>query len=338
MGVTIKDVAEKCGLSITTVSLVLNNKDSRISEKTKQLITETAHELSYIPNRMAVGLATKRTLTVGLVTFNTKSHSFSTLMQAAETACHNAGYMLVLNDISNRPTATVRTTMQTILSNVDGLILDSAFCQKEYNQELLEVIHDSKIPIVTLSPIAAQMLPNSIIPDWKQGISAITEYLIEQNHKRIGCVFPEPGLNISSLLLEGYRNAIDEHNLPFNENLILEEAYSWDTASRSLNALMKENVTAVISYSDIMAASLYYQAKECGIEVPRQLSLVSLEDSPFFTCFEPYISSLSLHADRAARKSLHLIQRILKEGTQPVSSPELIPPFFFQRNSVAKCP
>ena len=61
MGVTIKDIAQKCGLSITTVSLVLNNKDSRISEKTRQMITEAAQELNYVPNRMAVGLATKKT-------------------------------------------------------------------------------------------------------------------------------------------------------------------------------------------------------------------------------------------------------------------------------------
>lgn len=337
MGVTIKDVAKKCGLSITTVSLVLNNKESRISEKTKRIITEAAQELSYVPNRFAVGLATKKTLTMGLITFNMKNHYFSTLIQAAEAACSNAGYTFLLENIFCQSSDSVHTIMQTVLSNVDGLIIDPTFCNQKFDQELLNIINDTKIPIISLGPIASQMLPNSIIPDWKRGIYLVTKLLIEQNHKIIGCVFPEFGVNLSSLLIEGYKNALEDNSIDFTSELIIEEAHFEENSSKMFETFLNHGATAVISYSNISAANLYLAATKAGIKIPDQLSLACLEDSPFFSCFEPYISALSLHMDRVARKSIHLIQKLINEEPPLNVSPEMIQPHFFERSSIIRC-
>jgi LacI family transcriptional regulator len=94
MGVTIKDVAKKTGLSITTVSLVLNKKESRIPEKTRQMVENTAQELHYSPNHAAISLATKKTNTIGLIVPQGSYYRLDRLMISFEQACRNAGYGL----------------------------------------------------------------------------------------------------------------------------------------------------------------------------------------------------------------------------------------------------
>lgn len=333
MGVTIKDVAKKCGLSITTVSLVLNNKDSRISEKTKQMITEVAQELNYVPNRMAVGLATKKTLTIGLIAAEAKSHYYSSLVQAAEAACRNAGFFLMLYNLSYQSEKTLQNTFQTVIQNVDGIIFDPSFCSVLHSQDLLKLLTNAKIPVITLSSISSQMVPGSIVIDRRQSAYIAAAHLLSLNHKKIGCLFPPPGLNISLPLLDGYRDAMEDSGLEPDEELIIEEDGSADAAARALNRFTAAGVTAIIVYSDTLTAGLYRAAHETGLCIPEELSLVSLEDSPFFTCFDVTISALSLHADRVARKAVNLIRKSTLDGSCCCSSPEMIQPFFFQRGS-----
>ena len=97
MGVTIKDIARETGLSVTTVSLVLNNKDSRIIGKTRQLVQSTAQELNYQPNQAAVSLVTKKTQVIGLLIAQDHYYYFGDLIRSVEMACHNASYFPLIS-------------------------------------------------------------------------------------------------------------------------------------------------------------------------------------------------------------------------------------------------
>lgn len=333
MGVTIKDVAKKCGLSITTVSLVLNNKENRISEKTKQMITEAAQELNYIPNRMAVGLASKKALSIGLVTFDCNSNTYLSLMQATETACQSADLFLIIYNLSVLSMDSLDTSLQKIIRNVDGLILDPSFCKTKYNEKLKTIIEKANIPIVALSSIGKEWLPNTIAIDRKQGAYTATSHLLQLNHHRIAFFVPKSYTNIYTPLIAGYREALEDQNIEFQEDLIFEEQESQTLLNDILLELANDGVHAAISYSDVLTSRIYYAANQTGIKIPDILSVLSLEDSSFFGCFNPPTSAMSLHSDRVARKAVHLLKKMIS-ATEPLNNkPETVPPFFFLRNS-----
>lgn len=336
MGVTIKDVAKKCGMSITTVSLVLNNKNSRISEKTKQIIMETAQKLNYVPNRMAVGLATKKAFTIGLLTSETKGNYYLSLVQAAESACKNAGFFLMLYNISFQSEETLKDTIQFVVQNVDGVIFDPSFCSIEYSKKLLQLLINSNIPVITLSLVASQLIENSITIDRKQCSYIAASHLFKLNHKKVGCFFPEMSLNISAPLKEGYFDAADEFKITCIENMILESNDSLEEIENGFKYFIENKVTGIICLSSFTAATIYKLAHEKGISIPKDLSIISLEDSPFLQCFETPISALSLHTDRVVRKAVNLIRKIVKEEINMSFTPELIQPFFFDRKSTYK--
>lgn len=335
MGVTIKDVAKKCGMSITTVSLVLNNKDSRISEKTKQIITEAAQELNYIPNRMAVGLVTKKTFTIGLIVPGWQDSYCTSLIQSAEAACRNAGFFLSLYQLPIQSAVLMKNYFHTIVQNVDGIIFDPSFYTVKYNNELLERLSNASIPVVSLGPIASQVLPNSIVIDRRQGAYLAAEHLLERGHERIGCVYPASEYNIYSSLSDGYQSAVEDYGKTFEQELIKAVDESPEALESALKALTAAGATAIIAYSAITAANICQLARRTGLRIPDQLSLVSLEDSAFLPCMDPPIAACSLHADRAARKAVNLIRKISLDR-QEISSPEMIAPFFFERGSIQK--
>ena len=124
MGVTIKDVARRTGLSVTTVSLVLNKKESRISERTRQLVETAAQELNYTPNQTAVSLATKRTRVIGLLLPETGYYYYADLIHSVESACRNAGYFLTLSIAGLDEEQMVEQMVNLVRHQIDGLILD----------------------------------------------------------------------------------------------------------------------------------------------------------------------------------------------------------------------
>ena len=102
MRTTIKDIAAKTGLSVTTVSLVLNNKPSKISQETRELVLKTARELCYRPNQLAVGLIKKRTKTLGLILSDIRNSFFSSLAKGVEDECRENGWTVFLCNTSDK--------------------------------------------------------------------------------------------------------------------------------------------------------------------------------------------------------------------------------------------
>lgn len=333
MGVTIKDIAQKCGLSITTVSLVLNNKDSRISEKTRQTITEAAQELNYVPNRMAVGLATKKTFSIGLILSEYWRSYYTSLIHATEAACINAGFQLMLYYLPSQSPEDIPSRFQMLRQQVDGIIFDPSFYPFSFNEELHKQISGSPIPIITLAPLSSKTVTNAVMIDHCQAAWLASSALLQQGHKKIGFLSPPSSLNLYSLLRTGYEKALDDYELQVDSELIAEINPTFDNLTDVLNSMLNTDVTAFISYSDTLCAKVYQFLHQKNISVPDQISLACTEDSPFFSCMNTSISAVSIHADRAARKSVNLLRKIICDN-QPESAPEFISPFFQSRNSI----
>ncbi|MCT1901884.1 LacI family DNA-binding transcriptional regulator [Oceanobacillus sojae] len=335
MGVTIKDVAKKAGISPTTVSLVLNNKsNARISEKTRQLVTNAASELNYIPNSAAVSLVTQKTRTIGLLLPDDNSYHFASLIHSIEKACKKAGYFLMIGSVGLEVEDELNYIINFINRGMAGIIFDPSLYPKKLSQKYYELIAAKDIPIIPLGSINSNIVANSILPDFRQGGYLAASHLIELGHKRIGFFTTGSQFNASSAIADGFKSALEEWDISFDIDLVYEGMMDTDSGYKCLEKLMKQNITAIFSSSDIAAYGMYRYAREHHIHIPTDLSIVGFSNMTVSDSLDVPLTSVSFHIDRIARKSVNLLKKISEDKEQAL--PEIITPDLILRESTCK--
>ena len=219
MRTTIKDIAQKTGLSITTVSLVLNGKADKISEESKELVLRVAKELNYRPNQIAVGLVKKRTNTLGLIIPDISNIFFSELAKGVEDEGRKYDYNVILCNTNDRHDLEVEYVNVLAAKGIDGIILDmSVEDSEEKARKSLSLLLSYGIPAVIVDRYSDDKNFTSIYIDNEQGAYLATQYLIDLGHKRIGCVTGPSSERTSMDRLRGYSKAMQEHNIPWMKN------------------------------------------------------------------------------------------------------------------------
>ena len=340
MGVTIKDIAKKTGLSITTVSLVLNRKESRISEKTRHIIENAAHEMNYSPNQAAISLSTKKTNLIALIVPRGTFCFFSDLVSSIENACRNAGYSLCLSLPEEDEDSCLEAIQEALRRDADGIIFDPSNLDEDFYQAYLDLALKSETPICSLASAGAHLLSNSIIPDHKQGGRIAASHLLELGHRNIAFIGgPGESYAVSDLLL-GIGETLEEAVLQLPEPYIIRGGntarfgYEGGASLPGFSAGgTARSITAVIAGSDAIAAGLLRRAFEQGIAVPGELSVVGYGNS--YSCAELHVplTTVSIHYDRIARKAVNRIKKLNQNG--PALTPELVPPSLIVRMSTA---
>jgi LacI family transcriptional regulator len=337
MGVTIKDVAKKTGLSITTVSLVLNKKESRIPEKTRQIIKNAAEELKYAPNQAAVSLSTKRTNLIALVLPRKTCYFFADLASSMENACRSAGYGLIISLPDGDEAASLDAIREVLRRGVDGVVFDPSGFGGGFCEAYIALVQNSEIPVCSLAGVKARLLPNSIVPDHRQGGRLAALHLLDLEHTEIGFIGgPKENYIVSDMIL-GIEDAFEEHCL---ENGGLPTLIGDNTAAAGydgLETLLKKKssggLTGIIAGSDNIAAGVLRRAHELGLSVPEQISVVGYGNSSSGAEYSPPLTTISIHCDRIARKAVRLLEKSSADNS--VFTPELVQPSLIVRGSAA---
>jgi len=346
MGVTIKDVAKKTGLSITTISLVLNKKESRIPEKTRQIIENAVHELHYAPNQAAVSLSTKKTNLIALVIPRKTFYFFADLVSSVESSCRNAGYGLNISLPEGDEISCMEAIRETLRRGTDGIIFDPSAFNDDFYAAYMDLVLKSEIPICSLAGAGAHLLPNSIIPDHRQGGYLAASHLLGLGHTKIGFLAGPAENHIVQDLLRGIEEAFEEYRpasgassnpaagdpAAFGPCVV----FGKDTAvfeNEGLETLLKTRpaITGIIAGSDSIARGILCRAQELGITIPERLSVIGYGNSlPRADC-PPHLSTVSVHYDRIARKAVNLIKKHNQGG--PAMTAELVSPSLILRGS-----
>ena len=280
---TIKDIAREAGVSTTTVSLVLNSKPSRISQETKEKIFRIAKEKKYSPNRLAVNLATKTTSTFGMIIPDISNVFFAELCKGCEFESRNAGYSLTFSS-SNEYISTDLEYVDTMIANhVDGIIyVSSSSTDTHTNQKICEKIHNSQIPFVVVDRFIDFPYAKSVLMDNELGGYIATKHLLELGHRNIGCLTGPMKNDTSKKRLSGYRKALDEFNISLNESFIREGDFQMQSGYECLSYMRGLGVTAMFCFNDMMALGVYKAARDYGLKIPYDMSVVGYDD--IFVC------------------------------------------------------
>ncbi|MDD4595751.1 MAG: LacI family DNA-binding transcriptional regulator, partial [Candidatus Izemoplasmatales bacterium] len=204
MKYTIRDIAREANVSVTTVSLVLNDKPNTVSEGTTRLIREIAAKNNYVPNQFAVGLVTKKTNTIGLILPDIANTFFAELARSVDQFCTASGYSMILSNTNNDPVKDWATVNLLINRGIDGLII--AFSQdknKERSSCFITMLEDLDVPFVALDSWIEGLKCSGVSIHHSKGGMMATKHLISLGHIKIGCITGPRGSYTAERRLKG---------------------------------------------------------------------------------------------------------------------------------------
>lgn len=273
--ITLKDIAKKAGVNVSTVSRALND-DPRVKKETKSLIVAIAKQLNYQPDDLARGLVRKETKTIGVIVPEFINVFYAEVIGAIEEKLAEKGFSIILGK-SDFDSQKEKDYIQLFLrKRVDGIIVSSHM----QTYELFKRMKNQKTPIVLIDTYGDEPEFNSINIDNIYGVKQVIGHLVTLGHRDIAFI----GDNITTAhRLEGYKLALKEFNLNFNDQLVciddirLEKG-GFDKMQKLLRG--QEKVTAVFCVNDNMAIGAIKAAKNEGLRVPEDISIVGFDDLP----------------------------------------------------------
>lgn len=276
--VTISDVAASAGVSVATVSLVLNNANARISEATRRRVREAAAASGYRPSSLARSLKTKRTRTIGMISDEIAATPYAGRMLAgAQEAAREHGYLLFLVD-TGADVAVERDAIRALAAHqVDAMIYACMW------HRVVEVPQELSRDTVLLDCRTDGGTHRSVVPDEYGGGAAAARLLLEAGHERIAFVGPSgPQLVAASLRWEGFRAEIAAAGIETREGWHVLDEISAVGGRRATDALLDlpdaERPTGIFYFNDRMAAGGYAAAHRRGLTIPDDLSIVGFDD------------------------------------------------------------
>lgn len=277
--VGIRDVAKAAGVSVTTVSHVLNDSPhARISEPTKQLVRKVASQLGYGPNRMAQGLRTQRSRMIGLISEEvaTTPHA-GRIILGAQAAARRAGFTLVvINADHDASEESKRLDVAALIdSQVDGILYATM-----YHREVSLPPGLHSMPAVLIDASDRAGLVPSAVPDEYEGARSAVRALVSAGHRRIGFTNNTDDVPATRGRLAGYRAVLEEAGIGFDPSLV-ETAVSevrggYEAAIRLLTRT--DRPTGLFCYNDRMSMGAYRAAAEQGLSIPGDLSVVGFDN------------------------------------------------------------
>lgn len=316
--VTIQSMAKTLGVSVTTISRVLNGlgEQFRISKKTIELVTITADKLNYRPNNIAKGLRLKKSSTIGLIVPDITNAWFAQLVLGIEKEARKHHYNIFLcnsNDdlkIEKKSIALLQSWM------VDGIIIAPIGLESEH---LLKA-SKSGTPLVLIDRFFEGVnLPYISSNDFEGSLEA-TQYLINNGHKKIACFQGIVGTSPNNQRVNGYKQALKNNKIPFDPSLVIGTDFGFNNgytcARKLINNIAKTKITAIFSMGNQITLGALKAMKEEGIQIPNDLSIVSFDEQVYSDLLFTPLSTVSHLNENIGELSLKMLLNQFEKTTK----------------------
>lgn len=310
--VTIYDIAERLNLATSTISRALKDHPT-ISEKTINKVKKTAQEMGYVPNTLAAGLRGNKTNTIGVLIPTVTQPFLSSLISGIEITAQKSGYYVIIMQSHDSYEEEVSMAKSLYSSRVSGIICSLAMQTRDTSH--FDQFVSNNIPLVFVDRVPKNFNTFRVIIDnYAAGYKA-TKHLIDQGCSRIAHI--TAGSEFGNLYNErkrGYLDALKEHNLPIEEELIFNlNAVTYEEGERASNTLLnlKNPPDGIFSSGDIMGVSAIQCAKKRGIKVPEELAVIGFNNDPISQIIDPNLSTITHPAAKMGEMSAEIILKNL---------------------------
>ena len=288
---SIYDVARVSGVSVFTVSAVVNKK-SHVGKKLRERVEAAIRELSYRPNLLARSLAKQKTLTIGMIVPDIANPFFPMVVRGAEDAAQKHGYNLLLCN-SDDTQVKEESALELLLSKrVDGILLTKAAC--DVSPSLWQMMQEMKVPIVLVMRTYPKISKDAVITDDYQGAYEAVCHLARAGRKRIGLIGGPMKVSNGKARWQGFHDALKSNGLTYDPSLVVEGDYRVESGYRGGNLLLSHRPDGVYVANYLMTVGVLKAAEEMGLRCPEDFGLVSFDDYPWLGIFHPRLTTVEL--------------------------------------------
>jgi len=309
---TMKELAKAAGVSWPTVSYVFNNSRP-VSEKTRELVLQTARELGYTPDIMARGLATSRSYTIGILFSDFNASTSIPMISAIEEAARTYSYRLVLALQGGEAADAILDLQDLTARRMDGIIFVSSTDNPDTS--ILDALQTARIPILLAytSPADSPTI-DSVLPDHVQGGLIATRHLLNRGCRRLAFIGSGENNNATRKRVSGFRLAHEEMGLECDPNLIVYGEYTAQSGREAAHKLIEgERPDGVFAADDIIAAGVLQACQSAGLRMPEDIAVIGFDDSYLCKIVQPSITSVAMPFSKIGHMCLErLVYRLQK--------------------------
>lgn len=328
MSFNIKDVAKLANVSITTVSRVMNN-NYPVKKETRERVLSVVEELNYMPNAQARSLITKKTSIIGIIVPGITNLFFSTIVEAIEGKLKEDSYSVFLCNCNGDIKEEIKMAEDMVGRRVDGIIVIDP-CIKNIKDGFYKTIEKS-IPLIIVSGLIENQFIASVTYNEEKGTFEALKYLINLGHKKIAFIRGEKShsYDIKEMI---YKKVIDEYRLNYYKIIRLGGGNSIEVVENTERELAQvlekdDRPTAIFACNDLMAVGVINTANILNISIPKELSLISCDNTLISKISNPKITSVNLHIKEVGEKAANMMISILKKeifGEKIIIQTELV--------------
>jgi Transcriptional regulators len=339
---TIDDVARMAGVSPSTVSRVMNNRQI-VTETTRRRVLDAIAQLNYQPNSLGRNLATRRTRTFGLVIADITNPFSAEIVRGVEEMAHTHGMSMLLYDtLEDRERETQALNLLSE-GQVDGLILYAPLLEQ---QKLISLIRPG-LPLVFINRLPLPSSVGTVEIDQEAGIRAAMQHLVDLGHRKIAYIGGITASQVYQRRLVAFQTACEEAGIEIPEHAILPAMPTIEGGREAVHQLLQDTSfassdrpTALLAYNDLVAMGALIAAQEARIAVPEQLSIMGYDNIPFSALIHPALTTVQQPARMLGEQAVSLLITYLQKHTLSQGMPALIrlTPVLVVRASTATAP
>lgn len=310
--ITLKDIAEKLNISVTTVSKALKDYPD-VSKKTKRLVKEMANTLNYTPNNFAVNLRTKESKTIGIIIPEVVHHFFSSVLEGVIAQAEKKGYMVIILQ-SNESFELEKKQLQLLISKqVDGILISLANETADFSH-INDIISNGK-PFVMFDKIAKIVNCSKVIINDREAAYNATQHLIDMGCKKIahfrGPLLPQNSID----RFLGYKKALLDNNIEYNPDLvrICNNMTMQDGIENAKLLLDKNpNVDGIFVNTDVVAIGALTELKRRGIDIPKDIAIIGFSNYLMSSVVSPPLSTVNQPGYEMGKQAFKLLYKEMK--------------------------
>jgi LacI family transcriptional regulator len=319
---TISDVAQRAGVSLSTVSHVVNGT-RHVSADTKAIVERAIKDLGFMPNAVARSLARAATNAVGIAISTSTNSYFMDVVCAIETACSEQGQMVFLADTKDDPEIELEVVRALHQRRVDGIILAPS---ADPERKAIRYIQEHNIPCVLVDRLIDEDLDQVGVtngPSMKQ----LVKHLIALGHKRIALIAGQPNFTTTLERIEGYYAALNEHGIGIDPALVHPGNATVAAAAEAATKLFRSSKppTAIAAGNNLAMIGVMQAVRSAGLRVPSDIALAGFDDFEWADCFEPRLTVMAQPCAEIGRNAAVLLSQRIKDEHRPRVSVRLDP-------------
>jgi LacI family transcriptional regulator len=321
---SIYDVARESGVSVFTVSAVVNNK-THVGKALREKVEAAIRKLNYRPNLIARSLAKQKTHTIGMIVPDIGNPFFPSVVRGAEDAAQKHGYNLLLCNSDDTLDKEEKAIELLLSKRVDGILLTKA--AGDFRPSLRQMIKEVNIPFVLVMRTYPKLTKDAVITDDYHGAYEAVSHLARAGRKRIALISGPLKVSNAKERFQGFVDALKAEGLLFEQDLVIEGDYRLESGYRAGHSLFSRRPDGIYVANHLMTVGLLKAADEMGLRCPEDFGLVSFDDYPWLGIFRPRLTTVELPKHQLGTEAVELlIRRISGDATKPVTiklQPEL---------------